>query len=66
MTGLAASGVYCREWNPPNSWYRQGSSAAAIFELENGAVFAYRGSWCAAGLARHGNARGGSSARKAR
>ena len=50
MTGLAASGVYCREWNPPNSWYRQGSSAAAIFELGNGAVFVYRGSWCAAGL----------------
>jgi predicted dehydrogenase len=50
MTGLTASGVYCREWNPPNSWYRQGSSAAAIFELGNGAVFAYRGSWSAAGL----------------
>ena len=51
MTGLAATGVYCREWNPPNSWYRQGSSAVAIFELENAAVFVYRGSWCAAGLA---------------
>ncbi len=51
MTGLTASGVYCREWNPPHSWYRQGSSAAAIFELENGAVFVYRGSWCAQGLA---------------
>lgn len=50
MTGLAASDVYCREWNPTNSWYRQGSSAAAIFGLENGAVFVYRGSWCAAGL----------------
>ena len=50
MTGLAASSVYCREWNPPHSWYRQGSSAAAIFELENGAVFVYRGSWCAQGL----------------
>src|ERR1700722_13705695 len=50
MTGLAASGVYCREWNPPQSWYRQGSSAAAIFELENGTVFVYRGSWCAQGL----------------
>jgi predicted dehydrogenase len=50
MTGLNASGVYCREWNPPHSWYRQGSSAAAIFELENGAVFVYRGSWCAQGL----------------
>ena len=51
MTGLAASGVYCREWNPPHSWYRQGSSAAAIFDLENGAVFVYRGSWCAQGAA---------------
>jgi predicted dehydrogenase len=50
MTGLAAVGVYCREWNPPGSWYRQGSSAVAIFELENGAVFVYRGSWCAQGL----------------
>ncbi len=50
MTGLAALGVYCREWNPPYSWYRQGSSAAAIFELETGATFVYRGSWCAQGL----------------
>ena len=50
MTGLGASAVYCQEWNPPHSWYRQGSSAAAIFELETGAVFVYRGSWCAAGL----------------
>jgi len=50
MTGLAALGVYCREWNPPLSWYRQGSSAAAIFELETGATFVYRGSWCAPGL----------------
>jgi predicted dehydrogenase len=50
MTGLAASSVYCREWNPPHSWYEHGSSAAAIFELETGAIFVYRGSWCAPGL----------------
>ncbi len=50
MTGLGAVGVYCREWNPRHSWYRHGSSAAAIFDLENGAVFTYRGSWCAEGL----------------
>lgn len=50
MTGLGATGVYCREWEPPNSWYRQGSSAVALFDLENGAVFTYRGSWCAEGL----------------
>ena len=50
MTGLDAVGVYCREWNPKNSWYRHGASAAAIFECDNGAVFTYRGSWCAQGI----------------
>ena len=50
MTGLTATGVYCRDWNPINSWYRHGASAAAIFDLDNGAVFTYRGSWCAQGL----------------
>jgi predicted dehydrogenase len=42
--------VYCREWEPKNSWYRQGSSALAIFEMADGALFTYRGSWCAEGL----------------
>jgi predicted dehydrogenase len=42
--------VYCREWDPKNSWYRQGSSALAFFEMADGTVFSYRGSWCAEGL----------------
>jgi predicted dehydrogenase len=50
MTGLEATRVYCREWDPPSSWYRQGASAAAIFEMSGGVVFSYRGSWCADGL----------------
>lgn len=50
MAGEAATAVYAREWEPANSWYSQGSSAAAIFEFSNGAVFTYRGSWCADGL----------------
>ena len=50
MTGLTSTGVFCREWNPRHSWYRHGSSAAAIFDLENGAIFNYRGSWCANGV----------------
>ncbi len=50
MTGLDGVNVYCREWNPPSSWYRQGSSAVAVFELDNHALFTYRGSWCAPGL----------------
>ena len=50
MTGHEARSVYCQEWNPAGSWYREGSSAAAIFEMDHGVVFNYRGSWCAAGL----------------
>ena len=50
MSGNVPEAVYCREWNPKNSWYRQGSSAAAIFEFGEGVIFNYRGSWCADGL----------------
>ena len=50
MTGLSALKVYCQEWEARETWFQQGSSAVAIFEMDNGAVFNYRGSWCAAGL----------------
>jgi len=50
MTALKPRNVYCREWDPRHSWYRQGSSAMAIFELGDDTLFTYRGSWCAAGL----------------
>jgi predicted dehydrogenase len=42
--------VWCHEWEPKNSWYRQGASAFAVFDMADGAVFSYRGSWCAEGL----------------
>lgn len=50
LSAKEPDGVYCREWEPKNSWYRQGSSAAAIFEFRDGTIFNYRGSWCADGL----------------
>jgi predicted dehydrogenase len=50
MSGLDAEAVYCREWNPPGSWYARDSSAAAVFEMEQGVIFTYRGSWAAKGL----------------
>ncbi|HWJ75075.1 MAG TPA: Gfo/Idh/MocA family oxidoreductase [Kaistia sp.] len=50
LSGKRPEGVYCREWEPKSSWYRQGSSAAAIFEFGDGVIFNYRGSWCAEGL----------------
>jgi predicted dehydrogenase len=43
-------GVYCHEWNPAGSWYDRDASAAAIFEMSNGLVYTYRGSWCSEGL----------------
>ncbi|MGI4941142.1 MAG: Gfo/Idh/MocA family protein [Janthinobacterium lividum] len=50
FAGGAAASVWCREWNPANSWYAHGASAIAVFEMGGGAVFNYRGSWCAEGL----------------
>lgn len=45
-----AANVFCKEWEPQNSWYRSGSSAFAAFEMSNGATFTYRGSWSAKGF----------------
>lgn len=42
--------VYCQETNPKGSWYAHGASANALFDCADGAVFTYRGSWCAEGL----------------
>ena len=50
LSGADPVSVYCHEWNPSGSWYRHGASAVAIFEMSNGVVFTYRGSWCAEGL----------------
>lgn len=57
VTGAEALSVFCHEWNPRGSWYRHGANAHALFELTGGAVFSYRGSWCAEG---HGTTWGGS------
>ena len=46
----AAVSVYAEEWNPQASWYARDSSALASFRFANGAVFTYRGSWCAPGF----------------
>ncbi len=45
-----AVSVYAEEWNPQGSWYARDSSALASFRFSNGAVFTYRGSWCAPGF----------------
>jgi predicted dehydrogenase len=45
-----AISVYCKEWNPPGSWYDHDASAVAVFEMSERIVYTYRGSWCAEGL----------------
>jgi predicted dehydrogenase len=50
FAGSAPQTVWCREWNPKNSWYAHDASAIAVFEMDGGVVFNYRGSWCAEGL----------------
>lgn len=50
LTGADAVSVYCHEWNPQGSWYERDASAVAIFEMSNGSIYTYRGSWCAEGL----------------
>jgi predicted dehydrogenase len=50
ISGADPVSVYCKEWNPAGSWYDHDAAAVAVFEMTNGIVFTYRGSWCAEGL----------------
>jgi predicted dehydrogenase len=50
LSGRDAVSVYCEEFNPEWSWYRGDASATALFEMEGGLRYTYRGSWCAEGL----------------
>jgi predicted dehydrogenase len=49
IAGKDAVAVYCHETNPRGSWYAHGAAANAIFELADGVIFTYRGSWAAEG-----------------
>lgn len=51
LTGLDAMRVlFCKEWNPRGSWFDRDASAIAVFEMNDGVIFTYRGSWCAEGV----------------
>jgi predicted dehydrogenase len=50
LTGANAESVYCEEWNPKGSWWQHGASAHAMFRMNGGIRFAFRGSWCSEGL----------------
>ncbi|MDT8390080.1 MAG: Gfo/Idh/MocA family oxidoreductase [Lentisphaeria bacterium] len=50
ISGKDPVSVLAYEWNPPGSWYKHGASAVCIFEMSDGVVFTYRGSWCSEGM----------------
>src|SRR5665647_2654402 len=50
LIGADPISVYCHEFNPPGSWYKGNASAICIFEMSDGSVFTYQGSWCAEGF----------------
>jgi predicted dehydrogenase len=50
MSGADPVAVYAHEFNPKGSWYRGAASAVCVFEMTNGVVFTYRGSWCPEGF----------------
>ena len=50
ITGADPVLVYCKEWNPPGSWYDHDASAVAIFDMTGDIVYTYRGSWCSEGF----------------
>ncbi|MHB1001684.1 MAG: Gfo/Idh/MocA family protein [Armatimonadota bacterium] len=49
MTGADPVAVYAKEFNPDGSWYKGDASASCVFEMSNGIIFTYRGSWCSEG-----------------
>lgn len=49
ILGADPVAVYCKEFNLPGSWYQGNASAICIFDMSDGSVFCYRGSWSAEG-----------------
>lgn len=50
ISGAEPVAVYAKDWHPKGCWFEQEASAVALFEMTNGLVFSYRGSWCAEGF----------------
>ena len=49
IMGADPVSVYCNEFNPKGSWYKGNAAAVIIYEMSDGSVFSYRGSWCSEG-----------------
>lgn len=42
--------AHCIEFNPPGSWYLGAAAAICTFEMDDGSIVSYRGSWASAGF----------------
>lgn len=49
LCGADAVSVYCDEFNPSWSWFQGDACATALFEMQGGLRYTYRGSWCSEG-----------------
>ncbi len=45
LSDAKAVSCYCQEYNPPHSWYKGDGGADCIFEMSDGSVLNFRGSW---------------------
>jgi len=50
ITGQEAKNVYAKEYNPETSKFKNGSGVFCQFDIDNGAIFSYRGSWSSKGF----------------
>ena len=50
LTGAEPLRVFTKEYSPRGSWFAGPVAATCIFEMSDGALFTYRGSWCAEGM----------------
>jgi predicted dehydrogenase len=50
VVGVEPVAVSCHEFNLAGSWYRGDATAICAFELADGSVFMYRGSWSTEGF----------------
>ena len=50
MSGANPVAVYATEFNPKGSWYKGDVATSCVFEMIDGVIFTYRGSWCSEGF----------------
>lgn len=50
ISGAEPVSVIARDWKPDGCWFEGEASAVCFFQMSDGVVYTYRGSWCAEGF----------------